>query len=141
ASPASLRKIFTVQAFVVNRSSRTRRLTLVVPNKTKADGVSEWLSKSQKGGDGKIDVHMDDDEFLRRYEDVEKREASIVCLENNVELSPLPPNSCQAVNIHFIAVKGHMHRVERVQVYDRDSRHKMEVVNVLEVYVEDKGGS
>ncbi|KAJ3054598.1 hypothetical protein HK097_001326 [Rhizophlyctis rosea] len=133
-TPSILRKVFTVQAFVVNRSSRDRNLTLVVPNPHKEKHVSTHPSSVPKDGDV-FGVHMLAEEFLKRYQDVEKHEASIVCLENYVELRSLAPGTCQTVNLHFIAVKGHLHRIERVQVLDRDTNHAVDLRNVLDVYV------
>ncbi|KAJ3045087.1 hypothetical protein HDV00_011812 [Rhizophlyctis rosea] len=113
-TPAVLRKIFTVQAFVVNRSSRRRELTLIVPNIAKPKDV--------KFGPHIVSAHEDESAV------------HLSPTENYVELG-LAPNTCQTVNLHFIAVKGHLHRIERVQILDRETNQKVELRDVLEVYI------
>ncbi|TPX68395.1 hypothetical protein SpCBS45565_g03144 [Spizellomyces sp. 'palustris'] len=133
ASQVYLRHIFTVQAFFVNRSTKTRNLNLIIPTKaTPSDTSAPSLPRSLDSG---INLHMEEEEFLRRYLEMEKREASLVCLEHSIQLSALHPNTCQTVNLHFVAIKGLVHTIEDIQLIDRDSGGVMHLRNVLEIHV------
>jgi DNA-binding PucR family transcriptional regulator len=75
-------------------------------------------------------------EFLRQYFENETHEADIICLENNVRLSPLGPSTSQSVDIQFIAVKEKLHTIDLVQLVDQDTGFVTNLRHVLEVYVE-----
>lgn len=74
-------------------------------------------------------------EFYKRYADFEKMEASLVCLEGEVELRALHPNSCQTVNLHFIAIKGHLHTIEKIDLIDLDSQKLFHIPSILQIFV------
>ncbi|KAJ3088158.1 hypothetical protein HK102_009438 [Quaeritorhiza haematococci] len=82
SSPVFLRKIFSVQVVVVNRSQRVRRLTISVPAKYR----SPFATSDDAELMDPVRVHLAQEEFMQRYIDAERREASIVCLENNLDL-------------------------------------------------------
>ncbi|KAI9099967.1 TRAPP trafficking subunit Trs65-domain-containing protein [Phlyctochytrium arcticum] len=133
-SKVRLRQIFTVQAFFVNQSSRARHLSIIIP--AKSERPEEEEIESLRNADSAINLHMDDEDFLRTYYNMEKREASLVCLENTVQLSPLNHNTCQTVNLHFVAIKGMIHSIDMLQLADRESGQIMDLGKVLEVHIE-----
>ncbi len=63
-------------------------------------------------------------------------EASLVCLEGEVELSPLLASSCQTVNLHFIAIKGHLHTIDNIDLIDLETQKRTRIRNILQVFVE-----
>ncbi|KAI8815336.1 TRAPP trafficking subunit Trs65-domain-containing protein [Cladochytrium replicatum] len=142
SAPVRLRKMFTVQVFVVNRSPRTRFFTLVIPNKLKPlvePHPHTYMARGdhQTGAEIRPEsaaLLMQSEEFMTRYLEAERREASIVCLENNVRIGPLQPFTCQTVNLHFIAIKGSLHSIELVQLVDHDLRRVTDIRDVLTVY-------
>ena len=66
----------------------------------------------------------------------EKREASIVCLKNQVVVPPLFSGSCQIANLHFIPIKGNLHTIEAIQLVDVETREVTTAYDVLRVYIE-----
>ncbi|KAF9361693.1 hypothetical protein BGX34_006984 [Mortierella sp. NVP85] len=124
-------KIFNLEIFIVNRSHHIRRYTLVVPNRKRTKGSdpsqgSKILPPLPSGERAvmesvPIDPYMEETELLRRHVDNETTEADIICLENNVRLSPLYPLTCQNLNLRFIAIKEQLHTIDLVQLVDNDT--------------------
>ncbi|KAF9951187.1 hypothetical protein BGZ70_001095 [Mortierella alpina] len=134
-------KIFNLEIFIVNRSRHIRRYTLVVPNRKRAKGSdpsqgSKVLPPLPSGERAvvqnvPIDPYMEEPELLRRHVDNETTEADIICLENNVRLSPLYPLTCQNLNLRFIAIKEQLHTIDLVQLVDNDTGFVTNLRNCL----------
>ncbi|KAF8930660.1 hypothetical protein BGZ58_008106 [Dissophora ornata] len=134
-------KIFNLEIFIVNRSRHIRRYTLVVPNRKRAKGGdpsqgSKILPPLPSGEQAvvqnvPIDPYMEEPELLRRHVDNETTEADIICLENNVRLSPLYPLTCQNLNLRFIAIKEQLHTIDLVQLVDNDTGFVTNLRNCL----------
>ncbi|KAG0014544.1 hypothetical protein BGZ81_000406 [Podila clonocystis] len=134
-------KIFNLEIFIVNRSRHIRRYTLVVPNRKRAKGsdpsqgskVLPPLPSGERAAvqNVPIDPYMEVPELLRRHVDNETTEADIICLENNVRLSPLYPLTCQNLNLRFIAIKEQLHTIDLVQLVDNDTGFVTNLRNCL----------
>ncbi|KAF9384611.1 hypothetical protein CPC16_008357 [Podila verticillata] len=134
-------KIFNLEIFIVNRSRHIRRYTLVVPNRKRAKGSdpsqgSKVLPPLPSGERATvqnvpIDPYMEELELVRRHVDNETTEADIICLENNVRLSPLYPLTCQNLNLRFIAIKEQLHTIDLVQLVDNDTGFVTNLRNCL----------
>ncbi|KAK5809098.1 TRAPP trafficking subunit Trs65-domain-containing protein, partial [Linnemannia elongata] len=133
-------KIFNLEIFIVNRSRHIRRYTLVVPNRKRAKGsdpsqgskvLPPLPSGEQVLQNVPIDPYMEEPELLRRHVDNETTEADIICLENNVRLSPLYPVTCQTLNLRFIAIKEQLHTIDLVQLVDNDTGFVTNLRNCL----------
>ncbi|KAF9145083.1 hypothetical protein BG015_012010, partial [Linnemannia schmuckeri] len=133
-------KIFNLEIFIVNRSRHIRRYTLVVPNRKRAKGsdpsqgskvLPPLPSGEQVLQNVPIDPYMEESELLRRHVDNETTEADIICLENNVRLSPLYPLTCQNLNLRFIAIKEQLHTIDLVQLVDNDTGFVTNLRNCL----------
>ncbi|KAF9976147.1 hypothetical protein BGZ73_009061 [Actinomortierella ambigua] len=134
-------KIFNLEVFIVNRSRHIRRFTIVVPNRKRAKGGdpsqgSKVLPPLPSGEQAvvksvPIDPYMEETELLRRHVDNETSEADIICLENNVRLSPLYPLTCQTLNLRFIAIKEQLHTIDLVQLVDNDTGFVINLRNCL----------
>ncbi|KAG0018114.1 hypothetical protein BGZ80_007533 [Entomortierella chlamydospora] len=134
-------KIFNLEIFIVNRSRHIRRYTLVVPNRKRAKGSdpsqgSKILPPLPSGERAAIqnvpiDPYMEEPELLRRHVDNETTEADIICLENNIRLSPLYPLTCQNLNLRFIAIKEQLHTIDLVQLVDIDTGFVTNLRNCL----------
>ncbi|KAI9209355.1 TRAPP trafficking subunit Trs65-domain-containing protein [Polychytrium aggregatum] len=129
-SPVSLCKIFSIQAFFVNKTSRIRNFSLIIPQAQKRDKF-----KTATGSSFESKLSVSYEEMVESYTEDCKTDASLVCLESEVKLGPLRPNTCQSVYLHFIATKGNFHTLETIQVLDRDSGKIEELKNVLQIYV------
>ncbi|KAI8388018.1 TRAPP trafficking subunit Trs65-domain-containing protein [Radiomyces spectabilis] len=136
-------KIFPLHIFIVNRSKHTRRFQVMIPNRKRNTSAVESFNNTMKTGlpllpmeQRPIDPFMDEAEFLRQYFENETHEADIVCLENNVRLSPLGPSTSQTVDIRFIAVKDNLHTIDLIQLVDQDTGFVTNLRHVLEVFVE-----
>ncbi|KAI8144330.1 TRAPP trafficking subunit Trs65-domain-containing protein [Fennellomyces sp. T-0311] len=131
-------KVFPLQIFIVNRSKHTRRFQVMVPNR-KRQHTTEPVSKTTLPlpiEQNAIDPYMDEAEFLRQYFENETHEADIICLENNVRLSPLGPSTSQSVDIRFIAVKERLHTIDLIQLVDQDTGFVTNLRHVLEIFVD-----
>ncbi|KAJ3383222.1 hypothetical protein HDU92_004293 [Lobulomyces angularis] len=130
-----LNKIFSVQVLLVNNSTITKNLKLVIPSKYGKPIPNELDIKNDLDV---INLVMKPDDFYNRFIDFEKREASLVCLEEEVFLPTLYPNTCESINLHFIPIKGRLHKIDNILVYDLDNKTNfIELKDVLQIYVED----
>ncbi|KAI9468945.1 MAG: TRAPP trafficking subunit Trs65-domain-containing protein [Benjaminiella poitrasii] len=134
-------KTFPLHIFIVNRSKHTRRFQVMIPNRkrhpTEVYGqVMKTTLPPLPVEQMPIDPYMDESDFLKQYFENETHEADIICLENNVRLSPLGPSTSQSVDIQFIAVKEKLHTIDLVQLVDQDTGFVTNLRHVLEVYVE-----
>ena len=134
-------KTFPLHIFIVNRSKHTRRFQVMIPNRKRHP--TEVYGHTMKTAlpplpaeQMPIDPYMDESEFLKQYFENETHEADIICLENNVRLSPLGPSTSQSVDIQFIAVKEKLHTIDLVQLVDQDTGFVTNLRHVLEVFVE-----
>ncbi|KAI8592879.1 TRAPP trafficking subunit Trs65-domain-containing protein [Geranomyces variabilis] len=135
--PVYVRKVFTAQLFLINRTDQIWYITVVVPSKEpSARNMFPTAAEPAVSGSKIPDLRAQEQDFLQRYTAMEQREASLVCLENNVELGPLRPNSCETVNLHFVALKGTSHVIEHIQLLDRKTGRVVDLRNVLEIQLE-----
>ncbi|KAI9255160.1 TRAPP trafficking subunit Trs65-domain-containing protein [Phascolomyces articulosus] len=133
-------KIFPLQIFIVNRSKHTRRFQVTIPNRKRQHHTADSMVKTTLPPlpieQNPIDPYMDEAEFLRQYFENETHEADIICLENNVRLSPLGPSTSQAVDVRFIAVKEKLHTIDLIQLVDQDTGFVTNLRHVLEIFVD-----
>ena len=65
------------------------------------------------------------------------KEASLICLQNNVKLSPLTPGHSLSVELEFIAMRENINSIDLIQVYDDDLKEFVaNFQDVLEIFVE-----
>ncbi|KAI9319872.1 TRAPP trafficking subunit Trs65-domain-containing protein [Dichotomocladium elegans] len=133
-------KIFPLNIFIVNRSKHTRRFQVMVPNRKRqntssADAIAKSKLVTLPAEQTPVDPFMDEADFLRLYFENETHEADMICLENNVRLSPLGPSTSQSVAIRFIAVKEKLHTIDLIQLVDQDTGFVTNLRHVLEVFV------
>ncbi|KAL1925651.1 uncharacterized protein VTP21DRAFT_534 [Calcarisporiella thermophila] len=140
---------FPLKIFIVNQSKHTRRFTAVIPGRRRLplqNGTGGQPSGRPAIGDDirglayqtpkKITLHMLENEFLQNYHENHLHDSDIMCLENNVNLSPLYPSSCQLLEFSLIAVKEGLHLIPLLYLVDNDTGFAVSLRNILEVYVE-----
>ena len=54
-----------------------------------------------------------------------------------IKLSALYPNTCQNINLHFIAIRGQIHTLKLVQLTDNESNMVMNIRNALQICVQE----
>jgi hypothetical protein len=143
-----LNQIFTVQVLVcthlcvyakiVNAGEGIRNFQIIVPDRYK-DKQEE--SKTTSNG-----IVVDARDFYAGYMEFEKREATLICLEEESVLRfvcggyclmcrELKGNSCMTCNLHFIPIKGQLHTIEELRILDLDSGVVDVVGNCLSVFI------
>ncbi|KAL0094466.1 TRAPP trafficking subunit Trs65-domain-containing protein [Phycomyces blakesleeanus] len=134
-------KIFPLHIFIVNRSKHTRRFSVMIPSRKRH--LPEGFSNATKTAlpllpaeQRPIEPFMEEGEFLRQYFENETHEADVICLENNVRLSPLGPSTSQTVDVRFIAVKEKLHTIDLIQLVDQDTGFVTNLRHVLELFVD-----
>ncbi|RCH91389.1 hypothetical protein CU098_004319 [Rhizopus stolonifer] len=135
----SVGKKFLLHVFIVNRSKHTRRFQVLIPNRKRYTTDYGQMKSSLPPLPLEplpIDPYMSESEFLKQYFENETHEADVICLENNIKLSPLGPSTSQSVDIEFIAVKEKLHTIDLVQLVDQDTGFATNLRHVLEIYVE-----
>jgi len=122
---------FTLDIFVFNQSSWTRRFEVSYPDRrhrrkqdeaSGAGGVgggkhNRMSGKSLSGGLGNLDT------------------PGILPLENRVRIGPLRPSTCQSVRMDFLAVTPGMHSIDILTLTDVVSGYTMNLRSVMDVVV------
>ncbi|RHZ87108.1 hypothetical protein Glove_40g23 [Diversispora epigaea] len=146
-SEVAVGKIFSVRAFIVNKSKYTRKFSIIVPNKKRSQSygvnknskvLSSFTSSSKLSSESRnrvIQPFMDESEFLNRHLEYETPAADLVCLDNKVQIGPIHPLSSESVALRFIATKESLYPIELVQLVDIDSGCTTNIRNVLEILV------
>ncbi|KAF3909863.1 hypothetical protein ABW21_db0205738 [Orbilia brochopaga] len=106
--------IFAWRVFVMNRSSRARRLALLVPPK-------------RRKGEGKIlpsvphnmtEPVVEDAALYSSYKSQHLEAVELIPLVNDVRIGPLAPNACHTADLRFIALATGVLTIEGVRVVD-----------------------
>ncbi|KAI8929758.1 hypothetical protein BC831DRAFT_441976 [Entophlyctis helioformis] len=126
-----LRHVFRVQVLVVNHSPRERNLSLIIPQSAPSHELTRVIKR-----DPLPKLHMDTAAFVRMYSLQNEDEVSIACLEGRMDLRPIPPNACQLVNLHYIVIKGQIHRLPPIVVLDRDTDTRSTIRDALVLFVD-----
>jgi len=108
---------FTLDIFVYNQSSWTRRFEVSYPDRRKLR--KEQLA-SFGGQAGKKGV---DDSY------------GVVPLENRVRVGPLLPSTCQSVRMDFLALSPGVHSIDTLTLTDVYSGYSMNLRSVIDVVV------
>lgn len=111
---------FTLDIFVFNRSSWTRRFEVSYPDRRKQrrdkmylDGPAGRDNKSSASGDA----------------------PGIVPLANRVRIGPLLPSTCQSVRMDFLALTPGVHSVDTLTLTDIQSGFSMNLRSVMDIVV------
>lgn len=125
-------QVFTWTVFVVNRSSRPRKLALVVPHKRWKADSGKVLPPVAHDGTGYV---MDEGAVYSAHRSQILEPAELVCLMNDVRIGlvsphhlqvnflmrlcrPLAPLACHTTELRFIALTTGVLNVEGVRVVD-----------------------
>ncbi|KAL3901120.1 MAG: hypothetical protein SGCHY_000840 [Lobulomycetales sp.] len=143
-----LNQVFTMQVLLVNTGDTPRNLRVCVPDKytraplpaTRCDARVPMLEAAavlptNSAKQQPVGIVLDPHGFYSRYMEFEKREASIVCLEEETTLSPLAGKSCVTCNLHFVPIKGQLHTIKELIIVDLDSGEQDTIHNGLSVFI------
>ncbi|KAL2917243.1 hypothetical protein HK105_203308 [Polyrhizophydium stewartii] len=126
-----MRRVFRVQLLVVNHSSRERNLSIIVPQTALSADMTHTFKR-----DSLPKLHWETDDLVAKYVQQHNDQVSIACLESRIDLSTIPPRACQLVNLHYIVIKGQIHRLPPIDVLDRDTSARTTIRDALQLLVE-----
>ncbi|CAG8514819.1 10100_t:CDS:2 [Acaulospora colombiana] len=135
SSKIAVGKVFSVRVFIVNKSKFTRKFTITVPDNKKRRNDAHNGATVRRNAKLPIEPFMDENEFLSRHLESEIPEAGIICLNNNIQIGPLRPSTCESVSLHFIAMKESLHPIELIQLIDAETGYITNLRNTLEILV------
>ncbi|KAK7446307.1 hypothetical protein VKT23_014513 [Stygiomarasmius scandens] len=136
---------FTLDIFVFNRSSWTRRFEITCPDsrvrrkrleREMIMGLQQNLNPNQKGfkkntkRSGAATVAA-----LMAMEKEKTRGPGVLPLENRVRIGPLLPSACQSVRMKFLAVSPGVHAIDTLTLTDIESGFSMNLRSVMDVVV------
>ncbi|KAI9683176.1 MAG: hypothetical protein M1829_005967 [Trizodia sp. TS-e1964] len=124
SAPQSVRvgELFRWGVFIVNRSSRPRKIALVVvPRRIKAE-MKKPLPRPPSGGSSKLDAIADavaDENIVYTMQKGSIMAATeLVCLSTDLRVGPLMPAACHTAELEFIALGSGVLHIEAVRVVD-----------------------
>ncbi|KAG0700370.1 TRAPP trafficking subunit Trs65-domain-containing protein [Suillus ampliporus] len=126
---ASSRKIypcdqFTLDIFVFNQSSWTRRFEISCPDPDRRRRRKIEQEKAARGGKTTM-------EELKSV----MTPPGVLPLQNRVRVGPLRPSTCQSVRMDFLAMTPGVHSVEALSLTDIETGFSMDLRSVLDIVV------
>jgi len=110
---------FTIEIFVFNRSTWTRRFEMSYPSTTRSRRKERMTSQYERG------------------EAVEEsgNNSGILPVDNRVRIGPLLPSACQTVRMQFLAVTPGVHSIDVLTLTDIESGYSMNLRSVMDVVI------
>jgi len=112
---------FTLDIFVFNKSSWTRRFEISYPDRRKLRKEQELL-------------HLRDTTQLLVAQKSEG-DPGILPLENRIRVGPLLPSTCQSVRMDFLALTPGVHSIDTLTLVDIQSGYTMNLRSVIDVVI------
>ncbi|KAI0074410.1 hypothetical protein K474DRAFT_1647966 [Panus rudis PR-1116 ss-1] len=119
---------FTLDIFVFNQSSWTRRFEVSYPDRRKR----RREQVQQIAGGNSLEVAGKAVDIVKAAKDAS---LGIVPLENRIRIGPLLPSTCQSVRMDFLAITPGVHSVEVLTLTDVQTGYSMNLRSVLDVVV------
>ncbi|KAI8911833.1 hypothetical protein EDD86DRAFT_203430 [Gorgonomyces haynaldii] len=129
ASNIRLRHVFNVQVLLINTGTKTKKLQLKVQtNQTQELGFPQDSDSYH--------LHMPFEQFIGQYESQLDRSQALVCLEQHVDIEPIPPQSCRLLLLHFIAIKGSHHTLPPLVLTDLETKTETVYKDLLQIFIQ-----
>ncbi|KAL8938899.1 MAG: hypothetical protein Q9216_003643 [Gyalolechia sp. 2 TL-2023] len=137
---------FTWDLFLVNHSSKARKLAiLVIPKRKTGDhkthGSKTSVSSTAAGQVRKVDradAVMDENRLYALQKGLGREDVDIVCLSTEVRLGTLNPGFCHNTELKFLPLaKGILH-IEAVRVVDLVENKSVDVRDLPEIVAEER---
>ncbi|KAL9613642.1 MAG: hypothetical protein Q9167_001818 [Letrouitia subvulpina] len=137
---------FTWDVFIVNGSSKPRKLAIVVIPKRNLAGVKSYLSKrssssSASGRRGNLemaDAAMDENRLYAMQKSVSREEVQIVSLSTEVRLGTLNPGFCHNAELKFLPLASGVLHIEAIRVIDLVANESIDVRDLPEIVADER---
>jgi hypothetical protein len=122
--------IFSWDVFVVNRSSKPRKLALLTLPRRRRNDISVNRPPLSPGRDVHVaDAVMDENVIHVMQKGSAVEAADIVCLSTDVRIGPLAPSACHSVELKFmvLSARSRIIDLEAVRVIDLTTQEYVDV--------------
>ncbi|KIK99384.1 hypothetical protein PAXRUDRAFT_532659 [Paxillus rubicundulus Ve08.2h10] len=119
---------FTLDIFVYNQSSWTRRFEVSYPSADRRRRKAEHNKAAQRPG-GKAAL----EELIASVVP-----PGILPLQNRVRVGPLRPSTCQSVRMDFVAVSPGVHTIDVLTLTDIETGYSMNLRSVMDIAVHER---
>ncbi|KAG9662487.1 hypothetical protein KCU95_g19208, partial [Aureobasidium melanogenum] len=130
---------FLLDVFVVNRSTRKKRLAIVAIPKSVKSAQSQHALRFpnilRQDSHRTAEAVMDDRTIYYMQDQREARIAEVVCLNADVRVGPLPPGACHNVQLEFLTLSSGLVGLAAVHVVDLDSRETTQITELPDIMV------
>ncbi|KAI4164076.1 MAG: hypothetical protein LQ342_002312 [Letrouitia transgressa] len=140
---------FTWDVFIVNGSSKPRKLAIVVIPKRSLADVKSHLAKrssssSASGRRGELelaDATMDENRLYAMQKSAGREEVQIVSLSTEVRLGTLNPGFCHNAELKFLPLASGVLHIETIRVIDLVANESIDVRDLPEIVADDRNGN
>ncbi|KAL9037684.1 MAG: hypothetical protein Q9214_005589 [Letrouitia sp. 1 TL-2023] len=140
---------FTWDVFIVNGSSKPRKLAIVVIPKRSLADVKSHLSKrsssssaSGRRGDLELaDAAMDENRLYALQKSAGREEVQIVGLSTDVRLGTLNPGFCHNAELKFLPLASGILHIEAIRVIDLVANESIDVRDLPEIVADERNGN
>ncbi|KAI5205482.1 hypothetical protein E4T39_02995 [Aureobasidium subglaciale] len=130
---------FHLDVFVVNRSTRRKRLAIVAIPKTAKSAQSHYDLRSsnitRQDSHQTAESVSDDRTIYHMQHQREAQVAEVVCLNADVRVGPLPPGACHNVQLEFLTLSTGLVGLAAVHVVDLDTRETTQITELPDIRV------
>ncbi|KAI9775974.1 MAG: hypothetical protein M1839_000673 [Geoglossum umbratile] len=124
--------VFRWEVFIVNRSSRPRKLLLVaIPKRRKADTKRSAPWPPTAGGGRKAgsvtDAVVDENIVYAMQKSAVMDPVDLVCLSTDIRIGPLAPLACHMGELRFLALSPGVLNLEAVRVIDLSTQETADI--------------
>ncbi|KAI4715951.1 hypothetical protein E4T48_07860 [Aureobasidium sp. EXF-10727] len=130
---------FHLDVFVVNRSSRKKRLAIVAIPKSAKSAQSHHALRfpniSRQDSHHTAEAVLDDRTIYHMQDQREAQVAEIVCLNADVRVGPLPPGACHNVQLEFLTLSTGLVGLAAVHVVDLETRETTQITDLPDIMV------
>ncbi|MCJ1284750.1 hypothetical protein MMC26_004086 [Xylographa opegraphella] len=132
---------FTWDIFIVNRSTKSRRLAIfVLPKLKRSEGKKvgsrpSSSSSNQGSRSGSVADAVVDENVLHAVMKTQSTEGvQLVCLTTEIKIGPLSPGSCYVTEVKFLPLaRGFLH-VETARIVDLSTNESMDIRDLPDIH-------
>lgn len=147
-NPITLGTELTWEVFIVNRSSRSRKLALLpLPSRRRPMSATTTNRPPSSHSTHQVDTKnfaeavTDENVLYALQRNAAVDSADVVCLSTDIRVGPLAPSACQAVELRFLALKKGVLALEAVRVVDLATQEHVDIKDLPTIVVVDESTS
>ncbi|KAI9797599.1 MAG: hypothetical protein M1833_005382 [Piccolia ochrophora] len=135
-------EVFHWDVFVVNRSSKPKKLALVVIPRRRGNETKPSTRPPSRGKQTKVDIAdavVDENIVYALQKTATVDPTEVICLSTDVRVGSLLPLACHTTELQFLALATGFLRIEAVRVVDLHTQESADIWDLPNIVALEKG--